>query len=360
MTLIDAHPDQLFPRDALSPEPDLPRARPLTIVIVTDAWLPQTNGVVRTLGSLRQELSQLGHEVVMVTPQDFTTLPCPTHDDIRLALATPGAIGRILASKRPDAIHIATEGPLGFAARRYCLRQGLVFTTSFHTKFPDYLAARLGIPAAWTYAVLRRFHGAAAGTMVATASVHQELEAQGFTHLKRWTRGVDLAHFRPMPKPSCDWPRPIFLSVGRVAVEKNLPAFLDLDLPGTKLVVGDGPQRAELERRYPNTRFVGRHEGEALAGFYSMADVFVFPSRTDTFGLVLLEALASGLPIAAFPVPGPLDVVEQSGTGMLDEDLGRAALAALAIDPALCRARAAEFTWRHSAQQFLDNLRLVG
>jgi glycosyltransferase involved in cell wall biosynthesis len=362
MTLVDACPER-----AVSPLPDpetaelpVPQERPLSIVIVTDAWLPQTNGVVRTLGSLRQELTQLGHGVVMVTPQDFPTLPCPTHDDIRLALVTPAAIGRVLLAAQPDAIHIATEGPLGFAARRFCLRHGLAFTTSFHTKFPDYLAARLGIPAAWTYAVLRRFHGAASGTMVATASVHQELEAQGFTRLRRWTRGVDLMHFRPMPKPSTDWPRPIFLSVGRVAPEKNLAAFLDLDLPGTKLVVGDGPQRAELERRYPNARFVGRHEGEALANFYSMADVFVFPSRTDTFGLVLLEALASGLPVAAYPVPGPLDVVEQSGAGVLDEDLGKAALAALDIDPTVCRSRATEFTWAHSAQQFLANLRLAG
>jgi len=235
----------------------------------------------------------------------------------------------------------------------------MAFTTSFHTKFPEYLWARLWIPEAWTYAALRRFHAAASGTMVATDSVHRELAEQGFTHLRRWTRGVDLDHFRPMPKGATDWPRPIFLSVGRVAVEKNLRAFLDLDLPGTKLVVGDGPALTELQTAYPQARFVGRQEGEALAAFYALADVFVFPSRTDTFGLVLLEALASGLPIAAYPVAGPLDVVGGSGVGCLSEDLREAAMNALAIDPARCRERAAEFTWAHSARQFLDHLHPV-
>ncbi len=334
-------------------------AGPLRNAVVTDAWMPQTNGVVRTLMSLRDELETLGHTVVMVTPQDFVTIPCPTYSEIRLALTTPGRIGKTLEAIAPDAIHVVTEGPLGLAARAYCRRRKLTFTTSFHTKFPDYIAARWGIPAGWTYAALRWFHSASAATMVATESVRSELAAHGFDNLRSWTRGVDLQHFHPAPKPATDWPRPIFLFVGRVAVEKNLAAFLDLDLPGTKVIVGDGPQRAELERRYPEARFVGRQEGEALAAFYSLADVFVFPSRTDTFGLVLLEALASGVPIAAFPVSGPLDLVGSSGVGVLSEDLRAAALAALSIDPEACRARAAEFTWHNSAQQFLHNLHLI-
>jgi glycosyltransferase involved in cell wall biosynthesis len=364
--VLTAPPVPLVPAEPLGPASMQPGwvEEPLNIAIVSDAWLPQVNGVVRTLSCLSRELTALGHRVTMVTPQDFLTIPCPTQADIRLALATPSSIGRLLDRARPQAIHIATEGPLGIVARAYCRRRGIAFTTSFHTKFPEYLSARLGIPVGWTYALLRRFHAAASGTMVATDSVHRELAAQGFTHLKRWTRGVDLDHFRPMPKHSTDWPRPIFLSVGRVAVEKNLRAFLDLDLPGTKLVVGDGPALAELQAAYPAVRFLGRQEGEALATIYSMADVFVFSSRTDTFGLVLLEALASGLPIAAYPVAGPLDIVGDpalgvSEVGVLSEDLGAAALAALKLDPARCRARAAEFTWAHSARQFLDHLHPV-
>jgi glycosyltransferase involved in cell wall biosynthesis len=344
---------QPVPTTAALPQPCM------TIAIISDAWVPQLNGVVRTLTCLGRELTELGHRVVMITPADFRTLPCPTQADIRLALATPSAVGRKLEQAQPHAIHIATEGPLGIAARAWCRRRGLAFTTSFHTKFPEYLAARLGIPSSWTYAALRWFHTAAAGTMVATESVHRELAEHGFTHLKRWTRGVDLDMFQPMPKLAAEWPRPIFLSVGRVAVEKNLRAFLDLDLPGSKIVVGDGPALAELQAAYPAVHFLGRKEGRELAAIYAMADVFVFPSRTDTFGLVLLEALASGLPIAAYPVAGPLDVVGDADVGCLSEDLGAAALTALKRDPALCRARAAEFTWAHSARQFLTHLQPV-
>ncbi len=331
----------------------------MKIAIVTDAWLPQTNGVVRTLLSLSRELQALGHDLVMITPEHFTTIPCPTYSEIRLALVPGFEVDRLLSEARPDAIHIVTEGPLGLAARRFCRRNGLSFTTSFHTKFPDYIEARFYIPSRWTYELLRRFHAAAASTMVATQSIQRELETHGFNRLSRWTRGVDLSTFRPIAKPATDYQRPIFLYVGRIAVEKNLPAFLDLDLPGTKLLVGDGPARADLMARYPEARFVGRHEGEDLAYLYGMSDIFVFPSLTDTFGLVLLEALASGLPIAAFPVAGPIDVVEQSGVGVLDWDLKTAALEALAIDPEACRARAREFTWTASAQQFLSNLALV-
>jgi glycosyltransferase involved in cell wall biosynthesis len=331
----------------------------MRIVIVTDAWLPQTNGVVRTLSALKRELTTLGHAVTMVTPDLFTTIACPTYGEIRLAIAPGFALDRILREAQPDSIHVATEGPLGIAARRHCKRRGVPFTTSFHTKFPDYIESRLGVPQSWTWELLRRFHAPAACTMVATESIRRELEGHGFTQLRRWTRGVDLNLFRPAEKPASDWTRPIFLSVGRLAVEKNLPAFLDLDLPGTKLIVGDGPERAALQERYPEARFTGQLEGAELAAIYALADVFVFPSLTDTFGLVLLEALASGLPVAAFPVAGPLDVIEQSGTGCLDWDLSAAALAALDIDAARCRDRAREFTWAASAEQFLGNLRLV-
>ena len=346
------------PRGVLSgPAP----ATPMRIAIVTDAWLPQTNGVVRTLMALKRELELVGHDVLMVTPEQFTTVPCPTYAEIRLALVPGFEIERILTQTKPDSIHIVTEGPLGLAARRFCLRHDLPFTTSFHTKFPDYIEARFGIPPKWTYELLRWFHAPAASVMVATDSIRQELAAHGFTQLSRWTRGVDLQQFRPLAaKPATDWPRPIFTYVGRVAVEKNLPAFLDLDLPGTKLVVGDGPERDALQRRHPEVRFVGRQEGEDLANFYAMSDVFVFPSKTDTFGLVMLEALASGVPIAALPVPGPIDLIEDSGVGVLDWDLRRAALACLDIEPEACRARALEFSWATSAQQFLSNLHRFG
>jgi glycosyltransferase involved in cell wall biosynthesis len=331
----------------------------MKIAIVSDAWQPQTNGVVRTLSALRRELLTLGHEVVMITPERFTTIACPTYREIRLAVLPGRAVRRLLSETRPDAIHIATEGPLGYAARRFCRRRKLPFTTSFHTKFPEYIEARFGVPMGWTYALLRRFHGAASATMVATDSVRRELAGRGFARLKRWTRGVDLLSFRPTAKATSPYARPIFLYVGRVAIEKNLPAFLDLDLPGSKLVVGDGPARADLQQRYPCAHFLGRHEGAALAGLYGMSDVFVFPSRTDTFGLVMLEALACGLPVAAFPVAGPIDLIAGSGTGMLDRDLRKAALGALSINPDACRAHARNFTWTASAEQFLANLHPV-
>jgi glycosyltransferase involved in cell wall biosynthesis len=331
----------------------------MRIALVSDAWLPQVNGVVRTLSALRRELESSGHEVAMVTPDRFTTIPCPTYPEIRLAMAPRWRLERILAAAMPDTLHIATEGPLGLAARSWCRRNGFRFSTSFHTKFPEYVSARFGVPERWTYGLLRRFHQAAQTTMVATPTLQAELEARGFSHLSRWTRGVDLSQFRPVEKSSSGFPRPIYLSVGRVAVEKNLPAFLDLDLPGTKLVVGDGPARAELAARYPQVHFLGVKVGAELARLYAEADVFVFPSRTDTFGLVLLEALASGVPVAAFPVPGPLDVIDGSGAGILDWDLRRAALSALEIPADRCRSRAQAFTWAASARQFIANLQRV-
>lgn len=297
----------------------------------------------------------MGHDVLAVTPDRFRTVACPTYPEIRLAMGARRAAGAMIEAFRPDAVHIATEGPLGHAARAWCLRRGIPFTTAYHTRFPEYVQARFAVPLAWTYAILRRFHRPSSAVMVSTQSIEDELARHGFRHIRRWTRGVDLATFRPRDKAPVP-ARPVMLYVGRVAVEKNIQAFLDLDVPGTKRVVGDGPMLDSLRRRYPQVQFVGARTGEDLAQHYADADVFVFPSRTDTFGLVLLEALASGVPVAAYPVPGPLDVIDGSGVGVLDDDLGRAVRGALSISPADCRAYAARFSWRHSAEQFLANL----
>jgi glycosyltransferase involved in cell wall biosynthesis len=319
--------------------------------------MPQVNGVVRTLATVRAELTALGHSIVLVTPDLFTTVPCPGYAEIRLAFAAPSAVGRRIEAADADAIHIATEGPLGVAARRHCLKRGYAFTTAYHTRFPEYLSGRFGVPAALTYALLRRFHAPSRGVMVATQSVRRELAARGFVNLVPWSRGVDTQLFDAAKRDAfVGLPRPIFLSVGRIAHEKNLPEFLALDLPGSKVVIGDGPALPALSRRFPDAHFLGRRDNGNLARHYASADVFVFPSRTDTFGLVLLEALASGLPIAAYPVPGPLDVVADSGVGVLDEDLGRAAVAALAISRQRCREHAERFSWTSCARQFLANL----
>jgi glycosyltransferase involved in cell wall biosynthesis len=329
----------------------------MRIALVSDAWLPQVNGVVRTLTTVAREAAVLGHEIRPITPEQFRSVPCPTYPEIRLALLPGRAVKRLIDDADPDAIHIATEGPLGLAARRHCLRRGLAFTTSFHTRFPEYVAARFGVPVRLTYAWLRHFHALASGVMVAAPSIRRELEARGFRNIRPWSRGVDAEVFEPMAR--ADWPgiaRPIFLMVGRIAVEKNIAAFLQLDLPGSKMVVGDGPQLAEMKRRFPEVHFMGGREGRDLARYYASADVFVFPSLTDTFGLVLLEALASGVPVAAFPVTGPLDVIGDAPVGRLDSDLRRAALDCLGISRAACRAHALKFSWRATAQQFLGNL----
>ncbi|MEX0759581.1 MAG: glycosyltransferase family 1 protein [Tistlia sp.] len=329
----------------------------MRILLATDAWTPQINGVVRTLGRVGEELRALGHTVEVIEPGRFRTIACPTYPEIRLAVRPRAGARRLLDAFRPEAVHIATEGPIGWAVRSLCLGRGLPFTTSYHTRFPEYLAARIPVPLALGYAVMRRFHRPSKGVMVATPTLLGELEGRGFSNLKAWSRGVDTELFKPRNDPALDLPRPVYLYVGRVSVEKNLEAFLRLDLtPGTKLVVGDGPQLAELRRRFPETRFAGARQGEELARHYASADVFVFPSRTDTFGLVMLEALASGLPVAAFPVPGPLDVVDGHGIGMLDEDLAYAAGRALAIPPERCRAHALKHSWRACAEQFLGNL----
>ncbi len=330
----------------------------MRILIVTDAWHPQVNGVVRTLQTTKAELEKLGHTVDVIAPDSFRTLPMPTYPEIRLAVRPGGKLRRMIDDLAPDAIHIATEGPLGFAARRYCLNRDIPFTTAYHTRFPEYIRDRVPVPLALSYAIVRRFHGPAHAVMVATPSIEADLKARGFRNIRRWTRGVDTELFRPRGKaPFDDLPRPVFLYVGRVAVEKNIEAFLALDLPGTKVVVGDGPQRAELQAKFPAVRFLGAKHGDDLAAHYAAADVFVFPSRTDTFGLVLLEALACGVPVAAYPVPGPLDVLDGSSVGILDEDLRAACLKALEVPAGACRDYALKFSWRASAEQFLSNLR---
>ena len=330
----------------------------MKIALVSDAWTPQVNGVVRTLTALIAELNARGHSVASITPDLFRTLPCPTYPEIRLALRPGRRVTALLDAAQPDAIHITTEGPLGMAARRHCLKRGYGFTTAFHTRFPEYVAARIGVPARWSYAFMRRFHAPSKGVMVATETVQRELSARGFRNLRRWSRGVDATLYDPIRREEdfLGLTRPIFLAVGRVAVEKNISAFLDLDLPGTKVVVGDGPMLADLKRRHPEACFLGKCTGADLARIYASADVFVFPSRTDTFGLVLLEALASGVPVAAYPVAGPLDVIGDSGVGVLDEDLARAAIAALDIPREHCRAHALDYTWTASTDQFVENL----
>lgn len=332
---------------------------PARILVVSDAWLPQVNGVVRTLSTVVEHLRSGGDVVEVVGPERFRTIALPSYPEIRLALVGRRRLARLIDEFAPDALHIATEGPLGWAARRLCRQRGWAFTTSFHTRFPDYLHLRARVPPSLSWALLRRFHAPASATLAATGSLLCELEARGFRHLRRWSRGVDLDRFSPEPRdPWLGLPRPVFLYAGRLAVEKNVEAFLSLDLPGSKVVVGDGPHRAALQARFPEAHFTGFREGGALAASYAGADVFVFPSRTDTFGLVLLEALATGTPVAAFPVPGPLDVLgEATGTvGALSEDLRAACLDALGADRAACRHHAAKWSWKASATQLRDSL----
>jgi glycosyltransferase involved in cell wall biosynthesis len=331
---------------------------PERIAIVSDAWHPQVNGVVRTLTSVAGELQKMGHAVEVIGPDRFRTVPLPTYPDIPLAVLPGRRLTRAIERFGPTMMHIATEGPLGGAARRWAIRRGLRFTTSFHTKFPEYIRARTGLPTGLAYAWMRRFHNAGEATLVATTSLRRELERRGFRQVADWSRGVDLDLFKPMPREDWDLPRPVFLYVGRVAVEKNIGAFLDLDLPGSKVVVGAGPQLASLRREYPGVLFTGPRFGAALAQAYAGADVFVFPSLTDTFGLVVLEALACGTPVAAFPVTGPRDILAGSTAtvGVVDADLRKAALAALEADRGFCRAYAERFGWRACAETFLSHL----
>lgn len=327
----------------------------MRILIATDAWHPQINGVVRTLSALVPMVERRGATVRMLTPEGMPTLGLPSYRSIRLALPTPRRIAREIEAFRPDAIHVVTEGTIGHFVRSYCLSRARLFTTSFHTRFADYAAARWPIPDGWIWAWLRRFHNAGRLVMAPTPSLADELTSRGFRAVALWPRGVDTAAFRPRAV-SLPWPKPIFLSVGRLAVEKNLDAFLSLDLPGTKLVVGDGPAAADLAHRFPDAVFLGARQGEALAEIYAGADAFVFPSRTDTFGLVLLEALASGVPVAGFPVAATADVIAGAPVGVLDEDLRSACLRALTLSPADCRRHALAMSWQRSADCFLANV----
>jgi glycosyltransferase involved in cell wall biosynthesis len=330
----------------------------MKIMIVTDAWKPQVNGVVRTLQTTARELQAMGHTVDFLTPLEFSTLPCPTYPDIRLSLFPSRKVVRRLSEFDPDALHIATEGPLGMAARRFALRRGLPFTTAYHTRFPEYIHARSGMPLTWTYAFLRWFHGPSESVMVPTQVVKRDLELNGFRNVVTWSRGVDLDIFKPQHSERLKSNPPIFLYVGRIAVEKNIEAFLALDLPGSKWVAGVGPALKGVQARYPNVNYLGVLNQHELAQVYASADVFVFPSKTDTFGLVLLEAMACGLPVAAYPVTGPLDVIGDSKTaGVMHADLRTACLEALKLRREDAAAHACKFSWRAATEQFLGHLR---
>ena len=328
----------------------------MKIMIVTDAWSPQVNGVVRTLTMTRREMEAMGHEVNILSPLEFRTVPCPTYPDIRLSVLAGNAAQKRIRDYDPHALHIATEGPLGLAARRYALNHNLPFTTAYHTRFPEYVKARTGIPLSWTYRFLHWFHGPAKAVMAPTPAVKTDLEAFGFNNVVLWTRGVDLNVFKMQESKRLDTERPIFLYVGRVAVEKNVEAFLKLDLPGSKWVVGDGPALAGLKAQYPDAHYLGVLKQPELAEVYAAADVFVFPSKTDTFGLVLLEAMACGLPVAAYPVTGPIDVLGDSPAGVMHNDLRYACMNALKIDRATARAHAEKFSWRAATEQFVGHL----
>jgi glycosyltransferase involved in cell wall biosynthesis len=328
----------------------------MRILIATDAWQPQVNGVVRTLTSLARSAAALGAEVRFLTPEGFPSVAVPTYPGLRVALTNRREIARRIEEAAPDAVHIATEGPIGWAVRAYCLRRSLAFTTSYTTRFPEYISARVPIPTSWSYAVVRRFHAPAHATMVATPSLGSELTARGFANICSWTRGVDTDLFTPARRIELDLPRPIFISVGRVAVEKNLEAFLGLDLPGSKVVIGRGPQKEKLQRKYPEAIFLGEKTNGELVAHVAAADVFVFPSLTDTFGVVQLEALACGTPVAAFPVTGPLDVIADHPVGALDTDLRAACMRALTMSRAACRDFALAYSWENCARQFIGNL----
>src|SRR6204780_4358854 len=331
----------------------------MKVLVATDAWPAEVNGVVRTLNSLARAAAKLGVTIDFLSPDGFPSFPVPTYPGLRLALPSRRRIAERIEESKPDAIHIATEGPIGFAMRGYCRRAGRPFTTSYTTRFPEYISARLPIPQSWIYAVLRWFHSAASVTMVATPSLSSELSERGFANLGMWTRGVDVDLFRPDRAATLEYPRPIFVTLGRVAVEKNIDAFLALDLPGTKVVIGQGPQEADLKRRFPDAKFLGHMDNGVLASHLAAADVFVFPSRTDTFGIVQLEALASGVRIAAYPATGPKDVNGDNPIGVLKEVLRAACMQALWVSREACREFALRYSWENSARQFIGHARKI-
>lgn len=328
----------------------------LRIAIVTDAWEPQVNGVVRSLQALQAVLERQGHSILIIAPDQFVSLPCPTYPEIRLALTRVATVGGMIEDFSPDVVHLATEGPLCIAARRWCRRVGRGFTTAYHTQFPDYISARTRLPAEWFWRYMRWFHGTAEAILTATPTLRKTLIAHGLTKVRHWGRGVDLTQFNPKVPPHPEiwkYPKPIQLYVGRVAVEKNLGAFLEIENRGTKIVVGDGPAREALEQQYPDAVFLGAMTGSALAAAYTAADIFVFPSKTDTFGLVMIEALACGVPVAAYPVMGPIDILRPE-VGIMAEQLGDAIEQGLHLNRQTCAAYARQFTWEASAAQFID------
>lgn len=327
----------------------------MKLLIITDAWKPQVNGVVRTLDMTSKELTKKGYKVNIVSPQGNKTLPCPTYSEIPLTLAPYKVVQNSFQQFTPDTIHIATEGPLGWAARKFCKTYDLNFTTSFHTRFPEYVHARTKIPTQWSYKVLRHFHSIARRVMVTTPSMKDKLNSHGFRNLQRWSRGVDTELFKPA-KRVFNSNKPKLLYVGRVAIEKNLNAFLEMDIDAHKIVVGDGPLLHLLKQKYPETLFTGAKFGKELVHYYAQADVFVFPSRTDTFGLVMLEALSCGTPVAAFPTEGPIDVIQSSEVGCLNKDLKKATLTALRKSRKQCRAYAENFSWDKCTRQFINHL----
>lgn len=337
-----------------------PMQTPRSVLIVTDAWHPQVNGVVRSIEQTVAELRRRGIDVTLITPAEFKTVPMPGYDEIALSVTLPGAVYRKIEAADADAIHLATEGPLGIIARRWCLKHKMSFSTAYHTQFPEYLRARLPVPVNFTYGILRWFHGPATACLVGTPYLKGLLEKRGFTNIELWPKGVDIELFHPSKRTSTGHNEPVFLYVGRVAVEKNIEAFLKLDLPGTKIVVGGGPLLEQLRAKYREISFLGPKSGEELARLFASADVFVFPSRTDTFGLVLLEALASGTPVAAYPVTGPIDVIGSAPVGFLDEDLRAAALRALEIPRDACRDYALRYSWAASTDAFLEHLPMAG
>ena len=344
----------------------------MKLAIASDAWHPQVNGVVRSLAATVERLKRRGHDVLVVEPGLFRTIPCPTYPEIRLALHCGRCVAGMLDRFAPDCVHVSTEGPIGWATRKWCMKRKRHFTTAFHTRFPDYVSIRTGIPASWIWKVMRRFHGAADRTFTATSTLAQELESHGLARTHHWPRGVNLDQFSPNVTPHPELlrlPRPLLLSVGRVAVEKNIEAFLQCSVPGSKVVVGEGPALESLRRRYPHVSFPGAKHGAELASCYAAADVFVFPSRTDTFGLVNIEALACGVPVAAYPVPGPLDIIGADGRGVhggrgfigaLDEDLANAIRRALTADRAAAVAEARLYAWDHCTDLFLAGLEIDG
>ncbi|MGA1802386.1 glycosyltransferase family 4 protein [Rhizobium sp. HT1-10] len=353
---------QRLPAEANQTSPASEASLGERLLIVTDAWHPQVNGVVRSIENTNRELARMGVTVSMLTPEGFRSIPCPTYPEIRLSLASYRRVAAAIEATQPSYVHIATEGPLGLTARRWCVRNGMQFSTTYHTRFPEYVAARLPIPKSWLYAFIRWFHNGGFGCMVATPSLAAELAAKGVNNLLAWSRGIDANLFRPQGREETPFglQRPIFMTVGRVATEKNLPAFLDLDLPGSKVVVGGGPDLEDLKKRYPHILFTGAKFGEELAQAYAQGDVFVFPSVTDTFGNTILEALASGVPVAAYPVTGPADILGgNTDAGAVDTDLKAACIRALSCSREAARALALTYSWESATRQFLDNIRIA-